>query len=203
MLINIAGRITLGLDYLSLNYSEFFASYKILLKGWCSCLGESKCKQSDGDTSTALCSSCCSATHRGQMERLNVQVCIHTLHDNAMLLLLIVGSRLHQTGDKSQLHGCITSAKFLVASGYCVKVRSVHALPDCTVGDVDQFSVSPRMACPILPVLKIAFKIEQWLCKKEDLQSYSNHLLPGKIFFSPCSYVQRQSSLCKYSSTYS
>ncbi|XP_054856660.1 mixed lineage kinase domain-like protein [Eublepharis macularius] len=30
--------------------------------------------------------------------------------------------RLHQTGDKSQLHGCINSSKFLVAEGYNVKL---------------------------------------------------------------------------------
>ncbi|XP_058011508.1 mixed lineage kinase domain-like protein isoform X3 [Ahaetulla prasina] len=30
--------------------------------------------------------------------------------------------RLHQTGDKCQLHRCINSSKFLVAKGYCVKL---------------------------------------------------------------------------------
>ncbi|NXK87206.1 MLKL protein, partial [Formicarius rufipectus] len=30
--------------------------------------------------------------------------------------------RLHQTGDKSRLHGCICSSKFLVAGDYCVKL---------------------------------------------------------------------------------
>ncbi|XP_070617789.1 mixed lineage kinase domain-like protein [Erythrolamprus reginae] len=30
--------------------------------------------------------------------------------------------RLHQTGDKCQLHCCINSSKFLVAKGYCVKL---------------------------------------------------------------------------------
>ncbi|XP_074864880.1 mixed lineage kinase domain-like protein [Carettochelys insculpta] len=30
--------------------------------------------------------------------------------------------RLHQTGEKSKLHGCINSCKFLVAKGYCVKL---------------------------------------------------------------------------------
>ncbi|XP_030437999.1 mixed lineage kinase domain-like protein isoform X1 [Gopherus evgoodei] len=30
--------------------------------------------------------------------------------------------RLHQTGEKSKLHGCINSTKFLVAKGYCVKL---------------------------------------------------------------------------------
>ncbi|NXX95729.1 MLKL protein, partial [Centropus bengalensis] len=30
--------------------------------------------------------------------------------------------RLHQTGEKSRLHGCICSSKFLVAGGYCVKL---------------------------------------------------------------------------------
>ncbi|XP_067386243.1 mixed lineage kinase domain-like protein [Emydura macquarii macquarii] len=30
--------------------------------------------------------------------------------------------RLHQTGKKSKLHGCINSTKFLVAKGYCVKL---------------------------------------------------------------------------------
>ncbi|NXM76473.1 MLKL protein, partial [Serilophus lunatus] len=30
--------------------------------------------------------------------------------------------RLHQTGEKSRLHGCISSSKFLVAGDYCVKL---------------------------------------------------------------------------------
>ncbi|XP_013922748.1 PREDICTED: mixed lineage kinase domain-like protein [Thamnophis sirtalis] len=30
--------------------------------------------------------------------------------------------RLHQTGEKCQLHRCINSSKFLVAKGYCVKL---------------------------------------------------------------------------------
>lgn len=32
--------------------------------------------------------------------------------------------RLHQTEEKSRLHGCICSSKFLVAGDYCVKVRT-------------------------------------------------------------------------------
>lgn len=32
--------------------------------------------------------------------------------------------RLHQTGEKSRLHGCICSSKFLVAGDYCVKVST-------------------------------------------------------------------------------
>lgn len=40
------------------------------------------------------------------------------------LLLFLAGCRLHQTEEKSRLHGCICSSKFLVAGDYCVKVRT-------------------------------------------------------------------------------
>lgn len=36
--------------------------------------------------------------------------------------------RLHQTEEKSKVHGCLKSNKFLVAEGYTVKVlKPVHA----------------------------------------------------------------------------
>ena len=41
------------------------------------------------------------------------------------LLLFLAGCRLHQTEEKSRLHGCICSSKFLVAGDYCVKVRTM------------------------------------------------------------------------------
>lgn len=41
------------------------------------------------------------------------------------LLLFLTGYRLHQTEEKSRLHGCICSSKFLVAGDYCVKVRTM------------------------------------------------------------------------------
>lgn len=41
-----------------------------------------------------------------------------------MLPLVLPGCRLHQTEEKSRLHGCICSNKFLVAGDYCVKVRT-------------------------------------------------------------------------------
>ena len=42
--------------------------------------------------------------------------------------LSLLSLRLHQTEEKSKVHGCINSYKFLVAEGYIVKVlRAVHA----------------------------------------------------------------------------
>lgn len=44
------------------------------------------------------------------------------------MMIIIVSLRLHQTEEKSKVHGCINSSKFLVAKGYTVKVLSpVHA----------------------------------------------------------------------------
>lgn len=42
----------------------------------------------------------------------------------ARLPFVLCGCRLHQTEEKSRLHGCICSSKFLVAGDYCVKVRT-------------------------------------------------------------------------------
>lgn len=44
--------------------------------------------------------------------------------DRHALPLVLAGCRLHQTEEKSRLHGCICSNKFLVAGDYCVKVRT-------------------------------------------------------------------------------
>lgn len=44
--------------------------------------------------------------------------------------------RLHQTGEKSRLHGCICSSKFLVAGDYCVKVRTT---PGDALGSFEWF----------------------------------------------------------------
>lgn len=47
------------------------------------------------------------------------------VHRQHMLPLVLSGCRLHQTEEKSRLHGCICSSKFLVAGDYCVKVRTM------------------------------------------------------------------------------
>ena len=36
---------------------------------------------------------------------------------------MVTSHSLHQTEDKTKVHGCINSSKFLVAEGYRVKVR--------------------------------------------------------------------------------
>lgn len=48
----------------------------------------------------------------------------HHHHHHHVLLLVPSICRLHQTGEKSRLHGCICSSKFLVAGDYCVKVST-------------------------------------------------------------------------------
>ncbi|NWT03653.1 MLKL protein, partial [Mionectes macconnelli] len=72
--------------------------------------------------------------------------------------------RLHQTGEKSRLHGCICSSKFLVAGDYCVKVNNTFGgglgsfewfcgcLPPATLKGIMTFPPQhPPVAAELLP----------------------------------------------------